>query len=79
MIDFTPMANLAVLAIAGCIAIAGLLVASIFYSVQLWSVLPATAVVYGALVNIKSGGEFALPARPVKSLAAFAHQIIGHR
>lgn len=49
MIDFTPLAKLSVWAIAALLAFVVLLVASAFWTVDLWFMAPATVVMYVAL------------------------------
>lgn len=49
MIDLQPLANLSVLAIAAVLAFVVLMVASIFWPVDLWFIAPTTATMYVAL------------------------------
>lgn len=49
MIDLQPLANLSVLAIAAVLAFATLMIASIFWTVDLWFIAPATVTFYVAL------------------------------
>jgi hypothetical protein len=49
MVDLKPLADLSVLAIAAVLAFIVLMVASLFWPVDLWFIAPATVVMYLAL------------------------------
>ncbi len=49
MVDLKPLANLSVLAIAAVLAFIVLMIASLFWPVDLWFIAPATATMYVAL------------------------------
>lgn len=49
MIDFEPLAKLAVLGIAAVIVILVLALCSIFVSVPIWTAIPSTALTYVVL------------------------------
>lgn len=49
MVDLTPLAQLSVWAIAALLAFVVLMVASIFWPVELWFMLPATVTMWVAL------------------------------
>lgn len=51
MVDLEPLAKLSVWAIAAALAFVVLMVASVFWTVEIWLMAPATAVMWVALKN----------------------------